>query len=126
MDGVTAPVAASRHLPVPPPEPFHAGGTGTPLVLLHGFTDTWRTWIPVLPELEKHHAVFAPSLPGHYGGPAITAGGPAMIKTSLDLIEQQLDERGIDAMHVINHLRPKLMALPVASACGDLKRRVRG
>ena len=48
---------------------FHRGGTGTPLVLLHGFTDTWRTWKPVLPALEEHHDVFAPTLPGHHGGP---------------------------------------------------------
>ena len=24
--------------------PAHRGGSGSPLVRLHGFTDTWRTW----------------------------------------------------------------------------------
>ena len=42
--------------------PSHRGGSGTPLVLVHGFTDTWRTWDLVLPELERHHDVLAPTL----------------------------------------------------------------
>jgi pimeloyl-ACP methyl ester carboxylesterase len=84
------------------------------MVLLHGFTDTWRTWTPVLPELEAHHAVFAPSLPGHYGGPAIAAGGPAMIKTSLDLIERQLDAQGIDKAHLVGNSLGGWAALELA------------
>ncbi len=51
--------------------PFHRGGRGTPLVCLHGFTDTWRTWELVLPALERRHDVLAPTLPGHAGGPPI-------------------------------------------------------
>ena len=31
---------------------LHRGGSGTPLVCLHGFTDTWRTWELVLPLLD--------------------------------------------------------------------------
>ena len=51
----------------------HRGGSGPPLVLLHGFTDTWRVWELVLPALERHHDVLAPTLPGHAGGPPLTA-----------------------------------------------------
>jgi pimeloyl-ACP methyl ester carboxylesterase len=32
--------------------PSHRGGSGSPLVCLHGFTDTWRTWELVLGELD--------------------------------------------------------------------------
>jgi pimeloyl-ACP methyl ester carboxylesterase len=35
--------------------PQHRGGSGSPLVCLHGFTDTWRTWELVLPALEREH-----------------------------------------------------------------------
>lgn len=71
------------------------------MVLLHGFTDTWRAWTPVLPALEAHHAVFAPSLPGHYGGEAFDAGVKMTIAGSLDMIERQLDARGIETAHLV-------------------------
>jgi pimeloyl-ACP methyl ester carboxylesterase len=51
----------------------HRGGSGTPLVLLHGFTDTWRTWELVLGSLERRHDVLAPTLAGHAGGPPLPA-----------------------------------------------------
>ena len=49
----------------------HRGGAGEPLVLVHGFTDTWRTWELVLPALEARHDVLAVTLPGHAGGPEL-------------------------------------------------------
>ena len=49
----------------------HRGGSGTPLVGLHGFTDTWRTWELALPTLERRHDVLAPTLIGHAGGPPL-------------------------------------------------------
>ena len=45
----------------------HRGGEGPPLVLLHGFTGSWRIWELVLPALERRHDVLAPTLPGHAG-----------------------------------------------------------
>jgi hypothetical protein len=32
---------------------LHRGGSGSPFVCVHGFTDTWRTWELVPPELER-------------------------------------------------------------------------
>ena len=40
------------------------GGTGEPLVLLHGFGQNWYMWNRLLPELAKHFTVIAPDLPG--------------------------------------------------------------
>lgn len=42
----------------------HRGGSGQPLVCIHGLADTWRTWELVLPELERHHEVLAVTLAG--------------------------------------------------------------
>lgn len=33
--------------------PLHRIGSGTPLLLLHGITGTWRMWEPLLPYLAK-------------------------------------------------------------------------
>ncbi len=41
---------------------------GTPIVLLHGFPEHWRTWTKVMPALAAAgYRVYAPDLPG-YGG----------------------------------------------------------
>jgi pimeloyl-ACP methyl ester carboxylesterase len=40
------------------------GGEGTPLVLLHGWPQTWYEWDGLLPELAKDHLVIAVDLPG--------------------------------------------------------------
>ena len=67
----------------PPPDSFpswraayseaHRGGEGSPLLLVHGFTDTWRTWELVLAALEREHEVLAPTLLGHAGRPRAAA-----------------------------------------------------
>ncbi|HEX6070371.1 MAG TPA: alpha/beta hydrolase [Longimicrobiaceae bacterium] len=41
------------------------GGTGSPLVLLHGPGESAAKWLRVIPELVKTHHVIAPDLPGH-------------------------------------------------------------
>lgn len=40
-------------------------GAGRPLVLLHGFTGSTRSWQHVIPELAPHRRVIAIDLPGH-------------------------------------------------------------
>lgn len=40
------------------------GGSGEPLVLLHGFGQNWFMWNRLLPEFSKHFTVIAPDLPG--------------------------------------------------------------
>ncbi|MGD0453599.1 MAG: alpha/beta hydrolase, partial [Solirubrobacteraceae bacterium] len=61
---------------------------------LHGFTDTWRTWELVLPELERRHDVLAPTLLGHAGGPPIEGKvGEAQIT---DAIERAMDDAGFE------------------------------
>jgi pimeloyl-ACP methyl ester carboxylesterase len=77
--------------------PSHCGGSGPPLVCLHGFTDTWRTWELVLPALERRHDVLAPTLAGHAGGPPIR--GDVTDALLADAVERALDDAGIDTAH---------------------------
>jgi pimeloyl-ACP methyl ester carboxylesterase len=76
--------------------PAHRGGEGPPLLLLHGFTDTWRTWELVLPALERRFEVFAPTLAGHAGGPPLADGVDADVAI-IDAVEAALDEAGWEA-----------------------------
>lgn len=43
---------------------YVTGGSGTPVVLIHGWPQTWYGWWPIMPELAKHHTVYAIDLPG--------------------------------------------------------------
>ncbi|MEH3052591.1 MAG: alpha/beta hydrolase [Patulibacter minatonensis] len=93
--------------------PSHRGGSGAPLVLLHGFTDTWRTWEPILPTLEQHFDVFAPSLPGHAGGPALPDEPTADVL--VDLLEGVLDEASIGSAHLVGNSLGGYAALHLAA-----------
>ena len=81
----------------------HRGGSGAPLVLLHGFTDTWRTWKPVLPALEREHEVIVPALPGHVDGFQFEPGTPFTLESTLDQLERQFDAAGLDRAHLVGN-----------------------
>jgi pimeloyl-ACP methyl ester carboxylesterase len=94
--------------------PFHRGGSGPPLVLIHGFIDCWRTWDLVIPELEKRHDVLAPALVGHAGGPPlgdreVTAG------LMVESLEQAMDDAGFDTAHVAGNSLGGYLALQLAA-----------
>jgi 2-succinyl-6-hydroxy-2,4-cyclohexadiene-1-carboxylate synthase len=56
--------------------PLHAArrGTGPPLVLAHGFTQTHRIWGGLDADLATDHTVVAVDLPGHGGSARVAAG----------------------------------------------------
>jgi pimeloyl-ACP methyl ester carboxylesterase len=81
--------------------------------LLHGFTDTWRTWELVLPALERHHDVLAVTLPGHAGGPPLEA---ELSETSLaDAVERAMDDAGFDTAHMAGNSLGGYVALQLAA-----------
>ena len=91
----------------------HRGGSGPPLVLLHGFTDTWRTWDLVLPALERHHDVLAPTLVGHAGGPPLVE---AVTKDLLPAaIERAMDDAGFETAHIAGNSLGGYLALQLAA-----------
>jgi pimeloyl-ACP methyl ester carboxylesterase len=93
--------------------PAHRGGSGAPLLCVHGFTDTWRTWELVLPALERRHDVLAPTLPGHAGGPAIEG---EMSETLLaEALERELDRAGVETAHVVGNSLGGYLALQLAA-----------
>ncbi|HSS32751.1 MAG TPA: alpha/beta fold hydrolase [Solirubrobacterales bacterium] len=92
--------------------PAHHGGSGSPLVLLHGFTDTWRTWELVLPTLERHHEVLAPTLAGHAGGPPLV--GEVTDALLADGVERAMDAAGLETAHVVGNSLGGYVALQLA------------
>jgi pimeloyl-ACP methyl ester carboxylesterase len=92
----------------------YRGGSGPPLVLLHGVTSSWRAWRPVLPELERHHEVVALTLPGHVGGRPWDGGRAPSIDALVDEVGDQFDELGLDAPHVAGNSLGGWIALELA------------
>jgi pimeloyl-ACP methyl ester carboxylesterase len=83
------------------------------MVLLHGFTDTWRTWDLVLPELERHHDVLAPTLIGHAGGPPL--GEEISDQAIVDGVEEAMDAAGFERAHIVGNSLGGYIALQLAA-----------
>jgi pimeloyl-ACP methyl ester carboxylesterase len=88
--------------------PAHRGGSGPPLVLLHGFMDTWRIWELVLPALERRFDVLALTLPGH-------AGGPPREDDIVGPLERAMDAAGFGLAHVAGNSLGGYLALELAA-----------
>jgi len=80
---------------------------------VHGFTDTWRSWELVLPELERHHDVLAPTLPGHAGGPPLDGAVSAALLP--DAVERAMDEAGFETAHIVGNSLGGFVALQLAA-----------
>jgi pimeloyl-ACP methyl ester carboxylesterase len=81
-------------------------------VLLHGLTGSWRIWRPVLASLSAEHDVFAPTIAGHHGGPAIR--GAPRIEALADAVEGSMDAAGIQTAHVAGNSLGGWLALELA------------
>jgi pimeloyl-ACP methyl ester carboxylesterase len=93
--------------------PEHHGGSGDPLLLLHGFTDTWRAWTPLLARLEPVHEVLAPTLPGHHGG--MEPDRELTVEAAADRIEERMSAAGWDTAHIAGSSFGGWLALELAS-----------
>ena len=63
-----------RFAQIEPESPTYRGGSGEPLVLIHGGGGTPRLWRTTIPLLKPHHEVLAVTLAGHFGGPEVRQG----------------------------------------------------
>ena len=93
--------------------PSHRGGSGPPLVCLHGFADTWRTWELVLPALQRHHEVLALTPAGHAGGPAIE--GEIGDTVLVDAVAHAMDAAGFELAHLAGNSLGGFVALQLAA-----------
>jgi pimeloyl-ACP methyl ester carboxylesterase len=96
-------------------ERVHRGGSGEPLVLIHGFSGTRQVWEPVLAALERDHDVLAVSLAGHVGGPELAAGAAVSVASLVDAVEHEMQEAGFESAHVVGNSLGGWIALELAS-----------
>jgi pimeloyl-ACP methyl ester carboxylesterase len=84
------------------------------LVLLHGFTNDWQSWRPVLAALAEGFSVFAPTLPGHFGAEPWPVETPLSIAAMTDALERQLDQEGIERAHLVGNSLGGWLSLELA------------
>jgi pimeloyl-ACP methyl ester carboxylesterase len=94
---------------------IHRGGSGEPLVLIHGFSGTRSAWAPVLADLERGHDVLAINLAGHVGGPQLPAGTSASVAALIDAVERDMDAAGFDSAHLVGNSLGGWIALELAT-----------
>lgn len=88
-------------------------GSGEPLVLLHGILNSERVWAPVVPLLAPDFDTIAVTALGHCGGTAAEEH-PVTLDHLVDRTEAQLDELGLDTVHVAGNSLGGWMALELA------------
>jgi len=81
---------------------YVTGGTGEPLVLLHGWPQSWYQWRPIMPALAERFTVYALDLPGlgdSEGAP------PSYDKATLARYVHTLlaDELGLRRVNLVGH-----------------------
>lgn len=93
-------------------------GQGPDIVLLHGYSDSWRSFEPVLPLLADHFRLHVPSLRGHGGSDRAASyriadfAGDAIV-----LIESLAPGRRV---HLVGHSLGSIVAQRVAALRPDL------
>ena len=86
----------------------HRAGSGTPLILLHGFPENHHAWAPVAPALAQRFDVIIPDLRG-YGASDAPPDDPAHTTYSKRTMARDIvglmDALGIARAHVLGHDR---------------------
>jgi pimeloyl-ACP methyl ester carboxylesterase len=77
------------------------GGHGNPVVLLHGWPETWYEWRHVMPTLAKNFTIIAPDLPGLGDSSKPSTGYDG--KTVAEDIHQLVDKLGFKTIFLVGH-----------------------
>jgi len=92
----------------------HRGGSGAPLVLIHGIGHTWRGWKPMLPRLEERFDVLAVDMPGFGHSEALPPGVESTPEALADAVEDEMGRAGFDRAHIAGNSLGGWVALELA------------
>src|ERR687889_1913822 len=90
------------------------GGQGDPVVLLHGWPETWYAWRHVMPALAQNYTVIAPDLRGLGDSSKPTTGYDG--KTVAEDIHQLVTQLGFKDSFLVGHDLGVLVAFSYAAA----------
>jgi pimeloyl-ACP methyl ester carboxylesterase len=91
---------------------YFVGGSGPPLVLVHGLTGAAANWVELVPELARLYTLLVPDLPGH-GGSAPLPSAPNL-DAFADRVRLLAEREGMLPAAVVGHSLGGLIALRMA------------
>jgi hypothetical protein len=80
---------------------YWIGGSGNPVVLLHGYAETGLMWRPIMPLLAKRHTVIVPDLRGA-GKSAKPQSGYDKLNMAVD-IHELVVSLGLERVSIVGH-----------------------
>ncbi|MFL6497054.1 MAG: alpha/beta fold hydrolase, partial [Nitrososphaera sp.] len=89
------------------------GGQGDPIVLLHGWPETWYAWRHVMPALAQNYTVIAPDLRGLGDSSKPPTGYDG--KTVAEDIHQLVTQLGFNTIFLVGHDIGTWVAYPYAA-----------
>ena len=92
---------------------YYEGGSGEPLVLVHGLGGRAEDWSHLMPRLVKHHRIYALDLPG-YGRSAAPRGAQYSISEETAAVEAFMDRLGLQKTDLAGWSMGGWIALEIA------------
>jgi pimeloyl-ACP methyl ester carboxylesterase len=92
----------------------YRGGSGAPLVLIHGIGHTWRGFRPMLPLLEESFDVLAVDMPGFGHSDPLPAEIDSTPEALADAVEDEMARAGFDRAHIAGNSLGGWVALELA------------
>ena len=99
---------------------YHVGGTGEPLLLLHGLAGSTGNWVELVPELVARYRVISVDLPGHARSEPLGRG--ATMEDFAATAAAVLDAEGVQQAAVAGHSFGGLVAIRLARSRPELVR----
>jgi pimeloyl-ACP methyl ester carboxylesterase len=93
---------------------YVVGGIGEPMVLLHGFAETWYMWRHVMPELARRYTVIVPDLRGAGDSDKPPTGYDK--RTMAEDIHQLVTQLGHQRIFLVGHDIGLMVAYSYAAA----------
>ena len=90
------------------------GGSGEPMVLIHGIGSSRTIWDRVRVPLEERFDVIAVDLPGFGDQPWFGSPVPERMESLATAVEEELDRLGIERAHLVGHSMGGWIALELA------------
>src|ERR1700722_10632389 len=100
---------------------LHAG-SGSPIILLHGYAETSHMWLPLIPLLSKTHTVIAPDLRG--AGQSEKPEGGYTKKAMAQDIHALAQSMGLKSAEIVGHDIGLMVAYAYAAMYPDEVERI--